>query len=101
MGVGVHNRLLDPSAQNALFRTNSADFYAHQAVVSYEIIGGAGSIIMNGNIVLDNSPLSFVTTSGSNGASITINGNIIAGDFLFRNSARDPRQIQWGARYVF
>jgi hypothetical protein len=44
VGVGVDNRLVDPSAQNTLFRTNSADFYAHQAVVSYEIIGGGGSI---------------------------------------------------------
>jgi hypothetical protein len=40
-------------------------------------------------------------TNHTNFQPFTINGNIIAGDFLFRNSARDPRQIQWGARYVF
>jgi hypothetical protein len=31
----------------------------------------------------------------------TVNPNIIAGDFLIRNSARDARQIQWGVRYAF
>jgi hypothetical protein len=31
----------------------------------------------------------------------TLNPNIIAGDFLIRNSARDARQIQWGVRYAF
>lgn len=31
----------------------------------------------------------------------TVNANIIAGDFLIRNSARDARQIQWGVRYAF
>jgi len=40
-------------------------------------------------------------TNHTNFQPFTINGNIIAGDFLIRNSARDPRQIQWGARYVF
>ena len=40
-------------------------------------------------------------TNHTNFQPFTINGNIIAGDFLIRNSARDPRQIQWGARFVF
>ncbi len=31
----------------------------------------------------------------------TVNANIIARDFLIRNSARDARQIQWGVRYAF
>lgn len=31
----------------------------------------------------------------------TVNPNIIARDFLIRNSARDARQIQWGVRYAF
>jgi hypothetical protein len=31
----------------------------------------------------------------------TINTNIISSSFLIRNSARDGRQAQWGARYVF
>jgi hypothetical protein len=31
----------------------------------------------------------------------TLNPNMIAGDFLIRNSARDARQIQWGVRYAF
>lgn len=40
-------------------------------------------------------------TNHTNFQPFTINGNMIAPDFLFRNSARDPRQIQWGTRYVF
>jgi hypothetical protein len=31
----------------------------------------------------------------------TVNGSMISGAFLIRRSARDARQIQWGARYVF
>ncbi len=31
----------------------------------------------------------------------TVNPNIIARDFLLRNSARDARQLQWGVRYAF
>ncbi len=31
----------------------------------------------------------------------TVNPNIIARDFLLRNSARDARQLQWGGRYAF
>jgi outer membrane receptor protein involved in Fe transport len=31
----------------------------------------------------------------------TINTNIISSSFLVRNSARDGRQAQWGARFVF
>jgi hypothetical protein len=31
----------------------------------------------------------------------TVNPNIIARDFLIRNSARDARQVQWGLRYAF
>lgn len=31
----------------------------------------------------------------------TVNGSIISGAFLLRRSARDARQIQWGARYAF
>jgi hypothetical protein len=40
-------------------------------------------------------------TNHTNFQPFTINGNIIAGDFLFRNSARDPSQIEWGVRYAF
>ena len=29
------------------------------------------------------------------------NGNIVSSAFLIRNSARDPRQIQLGARFTF
>ena len=28
-------------------------------------------------------------------------GRISSGSFLIRTIARDPRQIQWGARYAF
>ena len=31
----------------------------------------------------------------------TINTNVISSSFLIRNSARDGRQAQWGARFVF
>jgi len=31
----------------------------------------------------------------------TINTNIISSSFLIRNSARDGRQAQWGARFIF
>src|SRR5437762_11779811 len=47
IGVGVDNRLSDPSSLNTIFRTNSADFLANHVVVSYEVIGGGGSITAN------------------------------------------------------
>jgi hypothetical protein len=43
LGVAVDNRLKNPSDTNNLLRTNSADFYVHQAVVTYEMAAGTGS----------------------------------------------------------
>jgi hypothetical protein len=43
IGVVVDNRLLNASSVNPLLRTNSNDFQPHQAVVSYEVLGG-GSV---------------------------------------------------------
>ena len=40
MGVVLQNNLKDPSGVNTLYNTNSATFHPHQAVASYEIIGG-------------------------------------------------------------
>ena len=39
VGLVVDNRIVDPSTQNALLRTNSADFLPHQVVASYEVLG--------------------------------------------------------------
>src|SRR5437870_13466846 len=47
IGVGIDNRLTDPSSLNTIFRTNSADFLANHVVVSYEVIGGGGSSTAN------------------------------------------------------
>jgi hypothetical protein len=43
----------------------------------------------------------FNLTNHVNYQPFTVNVNIISPSFLVRNSARDPRQIQWGVRYVF
>lgn len=43
----------------------------------------------------------FNLTNHTNFQPFTLNPNIIARDFLIRNSARDGRQIQWGVRYAF
>ena len=40
-------------------------------------------------------------TNHENFQPFTINANINSASFLIRNSARPPRQIQWGARYSF
>ena len=43
IGVAVDNRLKNLSDTNNILRTNSADFYVHQAVVTYEMAAGTGS----------------------------------------------------------
>jgi len=39
VGLVVDNRIVDPSTQNTVLRTNSADFLPHQVVASYEVLG--------------------------------------------------------------
>jgi hypothetical protein len=39
VGLVVDNRIPDPSTQNTVLRTNSADFLPHQVVASYEVLG--------------------------------------------------------------
>jgi hypothetical protein len=48
VGVGISNRIVDATQQNPLLRTNSSDFYANHAVVTYEVIGTGGTITANG-----------------------------------------------------
>ena len=40
-------------------------------------------------------------TKHENFTPYSINANIVSSSFLVRNGARPPRQLQWGARYVF
>jgi hypothetical protein len=40
-------------------------------------------------------------TNHENFTPYSINANIVSSSFLVRNGARPPRQLQWGARYVF
>ena len=56
---------------------------------------------LGGNRRLDLFLESFNLTNHVNFQPFTINANIISSSFLIRNSARDGRQMQWGARYVF
>jgi hypothetical protein len=40
-------------------------------------------------------------TNHVNFQSFTVNNNIVSPAFLVQNTARPPRQAQWGARFVF
>jgi hypothetical protein len=40
-------------------------------------------------------------TNHVNRQSFSISGNLVSPDYLTRRAARDARQMQWGARYVF
>lgn len=58
-------------------------------------------LLLGGNRRLDLFLEAFNLTNHVNFQTFTINPNIISSSFLVRNSARDGRQMQWGARYVF
>jgi hypothetical protein len=58
-------------------------------------------LLLGGNRRLDLFLEAFNLTNHVNFQTFTINANIISSSFLVRNSARDGRQMQWGAKYIF
>jgi peptidoglycan/xylan/chitin deacetylase (PgdA/CDA1 family) len=101
----IHESLptLNDAAEEQRLLTQSIDYFTK--VTSRRPVGyraGAWALSHHSVEILRKANLFLEAYNATNSGTLTGGtGNMSSASFLIRTSARDARQIQWGARYLF